>query len=68
LELDGAQSSSGSGSGVGVVLISPDKEATFFSYRLEFYFTNNIDEYMTLILGIKLTIDMNIKLLHVRGD
>jgi hypothetical protein len=66
LDFDGAHSSSGSG--IGVVLISPDKETTLFSYRLEFNCTNNIAEYEALILGMNLAIDMNIKSLHVRGD
>jgi ribonuclease HI len=66
LEFDGVNSSSGSGA--RMVLISPDKEATFFSYRLEFNCTNNIAEYKALILCLNITIDMNIKFLHVRGD
>jgi ribonuclease HI len=66
LEYNGAHSSSGSA--VGVVLISPDKEVTFFSYNLEFDCTKNIVEYKALILVLNLTIDMNIKFLHVRGD
>jgi ribonuclease HI len=66
LDFDGAHSSAGSG--VRVVLISPDKEATLFSYRLEFDCTNNIAEYEALVLGLNLAIDMNIKSLHVRGD
>jgi ribonuclease HI len=51
-----------------VVLISPDKEATLFSYRLEFDFTNNIAEYEALVLGLNLTINMNINSLCIRGD
>jgi ribonuclease HI len=66
LEFDGAHSSSGSG--VGVVFLSPDKEATYFSYRLEFDCTNNIVEYEALLLGLNLTIDMKINFLHIRGD
>jgi hypothetical protein len=56
------------GSSVGIVLRSPDNETTLFSYMLEFKCTNNIAEYKALILGINLSIDMNIKTLHVRGD
>jgi hypothetical protein len=66
LEFDGAHSSAGSGA--GIVLISPDKGVTCFSYRLEFDCTNNISKYEALILGLNLTIDMNIRSLHVRGD
>jgi ribonuclease HI len=66
LYFDGAHPSSRSG--VGVVLISPDKETTLFSYIIEFNCTNNIAEYESLILGVNLVIDMNIKSFHVRGD
>jgi ribonuclease HI len=66
LEFDEAHASIGSST--GIVLVSPDKGVTYFSYRLEFDCTNNIDEYEALILGLNLTIDMNIMTLHVRGD
>jgi hypothetical protein len=66
LYFDGGNSSSGSIT--RVVLISPYKEATLFSFRLEFNCTNDIVEYEALILGLNLAIDMNIKSLHVRGD
>jgi ribonuclease HI len=56
------------GSGVGIVLISPSKEATFFSYRLEFDCTNNIVEYEALLIGLNLALDRNIKCLRVIGD
>jgi hypothetical protein len=39
-----------------------------FAYRLEFNCIKNIVEYEALILGMNLTIDMNIKSLYVRGD
>jgi len=43
LEFDGAHSSFGSG--VGIVLTTPSKETFYFSYRLEYNFTNDIVEY-----------------------
>lgn len=51
-----------------IVFRSPDNETTLFSYKLEFNCTNNIAEYEALLLGMNLSIDMNIKSLHVRGD
>ena len=57
-----------SSSSAGIVLISQDNETTLFSYKLELNYTNNITEYESLILGMNLSINMNIKSLHVRGD
>jgi ribonuclease HI len=66
LYFNGAHSSIGSGA--GIFLISTDNETTLFSYRLKFNCTKNIVEYESLILGINMEIDMNIKTLHVKGD
>jgi ribonuclease HI len=66
LAFDGAHSSVGLGA--GIVLILPDKGVTCFSYKMEFDCTNNISEYQALVLGLNLTIDMNIRYLHVKGD
>jgi ribonuclease HI len=48
---DGACSKEGSG--VGIVFISPTKEVIPISYKLEFDTTNNINEYESLLLGLK---------------
>jgi hypothetical protein len=48
-------------------LTFPNNDTTLFSYKLEFNYTNNIAEYESLILGMNLSIDMNIRFLHVRG-
>jgi ribonuclease HI len=66
LDFDGAHSRTSSGA--GIALRSPDGETNIFPYGLEFYCTNNNTEYESLILGLNLSIDMNIKSLHVRGD
>jgi ribonuclease HI len=66
MDFDGAHSIIGLD--VGIVLISPGKETKFFLYILEFSYTNNIAKYKSLILGIKLAMDMNINYLHVKGD
>jgi ribonuclease HI len=59
---------SSTGSGVGIVLRSSGKRTTLLSYRIKFNYTNNIEEYETLILGIHLAINMKIKNLQVKGD
>jgi ribonuclease HI len=66
LDFDGAQSSARSGA--GIVLRSPDNETTLFSCKPNFKCSDNIAEYETIILGVNLVTDMNIKSLHVRGD
>jgi ribonuclease HI len=38
------------------------------SYKLEFDITNNINEYESLLLGLKATINMGIDKIHVFGD
>jgi len=42
LDFDGSHSIFGSG--VGIVLITPSKETFYYSYRLEYHYTNNIVE------------------------
>lgn len=66
LEFDGTHSSSGSGT--GIVLVAPSHEATLFSYRLEFDCTNNIAECEALTIGLDLSLDREIKCLHVIRD
>jgi hypothetical protein len=59
LDFDVAHSSVGSVA--RMVSTSTDKEATLFSYRIEFNCTNNIVEYEALVSGLNLAIDMKIK-------
>jgi hypothetical protein len=40
------------GKGVGIVLQSPNGKVLKFSYRLEFYATNNVANYEDLLLGL----------------
>ena len=54
--------------GAGVVFISPSKEKTQLSFKLNFQVTNNIAEYEALLLGLNATKEMHIKKLHVFGD
>ena len=55
-------------SGVVIVLISPLKESSIFSFKLEFEATNNVAEYEALLIGLKTTKDMNISEISVFGD
>jgi len=66
MDFDGAHSSTGSG--MGIVLRSPGKKTSILSYRIEFNYTNNVEEYESLILGIHLGININIKNLQLNGD
>ena len=56
--------------GVGVgVWISPPKVGTkLCSYKLAFDFTNNMDEYEALILGLKVLNELGTKRIAVDGD
>ncbi|XP_070008464.1 uncharacterized protein [Nicotiana sylvestris] len=54
--------------GIGVVLISEIDQHYLMSTKLRFPYTNNMAEYEACILGIKMSIDMNVKELLVIGD
>jgi hypothetical protein len=56
------------GSSVGIVFISPNQEFIPMSYKLEFYTTNNISEYESLVLGLKAAKDMGIDKIYDFGD
>ena len=66
MDFDDAHSSTGSC--MGIVLRSEGKKTTLFSYRIEFNYKKNIEEYESLILGIHLGININIKNLQLNGD
>jgi ribonuclease HI len=63
---DGACSKEGFGA--GIVFISPNKEVIPMSYKLEFDTTNNISEYESLLLGLKVSKNMGIDKIYVFGD
>ena len=63
LFFDGSRNKNGSGA--GVMLISPNLEKCYFSYRLQFSFTKNVVEYKGLIQGIQLAQKRGIKSLRV---
>jgi len=56
------------GVGTGIVLISPLKESSIFSCKLEFETTNNVVEYEALLIGLKKEKDMNISEIYIFGD
>jgi hypothetical protein len=47
--------------GAGVLFISPSKETTHLSFKLDFQVTNNIAEYEALLLGLNVAKEMKIK-------
>jgi len=47
--------------GEGVVFISPSKETTHLSFKLDFKVTNNIAEYEALLLGLYVAKEIKIK-------
>jgi ribonuclease HI len=51
-----------------VVLISPSKKTSHFSFKLDFKVTNNIVEYEALLLGLNTAKERKIKKLQVFGD
>ncbi|XP_070036552.1 uncharacterized protein [Nicotiana tomentosiformis] len=56
------------GVGIGAVLVSETGQHYPVSAKLRFQCTNNMAEYETSILGLRLAIDMNIQELLVIGD
>ncbi|XP_055801017.1 uncharacterized protein LOC129870307 [Solanum dulcamara] len=63
---DGASNSKGVG--IGAVLISEKGQYYPISAKIRFDCTNNMAEYEACILGLKMSIDMNVKELLVIGD
>jgi ribonuclease HI len=66
MNFDGAHSRPGKGA--GMVLKSPTGKTYNFSFRLEFDATNNVADYEALLLGLKISKDMGIKILNIKGD
>jgi hypothetical protein len=47
--------------GAGIVIISPLKETTHLSFKIDFKVTNNIAEYEELLLGLNVAKEMKIQ-------
>ena len=54
--------------GVGVVLSFPSKENIHLSYKLDFKTTNNVAEYESLLLGVKVAKEMGIMCMKIFGN
>ncbi|KAA3479843.1 RNA-directed DNA polymerase (Reverse transcriptase), Ribonuclease H [Gossypium australe] len=63
LNFDGA--SNAVGNGVGAILISPSGDHYPFTCKLDFDYTNNMEEYEACIMGIRVAIDRKIKVLEL---
>ena len=50
------------------MLISPSKENIHLSYKLDFKTMNNIEEYESLLLGVKAAKEMGIMFIKIFGD
>lgn len=56
------------GAGAGLVFVSPRGAKMRYAIRLHFPASNNVAEYEALVNGLKITIELGIKHLEVRGD
>ena len=56
------------GAGAGVILITPEEEVLPYAFTLIENYFNNVVEYQTLIMGLKMAIELKITRLKVFGD
>ena len=56
------------GAGVGLVFVSPLGVHMRYMLRLHFPSSNNVAEYEALINGLRITIELGIRHLDIRGD
>jgi ribonuclease HI len=56
------------GAGGGVVLISPKGDQLHYIIQLHFRATNNVVEYEALVNGLRITTELEIQRLYIRGD
>ena len=56
------------GASVGLVFVSPLGVRMRYMVRIHFPSSNNVAEYEALINGLRITIDLGIRWLDVRGD
>jgi ribonuclease HI len=56
------------GAGAGLLFVSPLGEHMRYTVRLHFPASNNMAEYEALLCGLKISIEIDIKRLDVRGD
>ena len=56
------------GAGIGLVFVSPLVVRMRYMVRLHFPSSNNVAEYEALINGLRITIELGIRCLDIRGD
>jgi ribonuclease HI len=56
------------GAGAGLLFVSPLGEHMRYAVRLHFPASNNMAEYKALLCGLKISIEIGVKRLDVRGD
>ena len=66
LYFDGSAGKEGAGAGIWITI--PTDESKFYSYKLNFYYTNNMAEYESLILGLDLLKKMKAQNISFFGD
>jgi ribonuclease HI len=54
--------------GVDIVLIPPEGDILKYVIQLDFLATNNVAEYEGLVTGLRLTKELGIRRLLIRGD
>jgi ribonuclease HI len=55
------------GAGAGLLFVSPLGEHMRYAVRLHFPASNNMAEYEALLCGLKITIEIGVKRLDMRG-
>lgn len=61
-------SSTISAGGAGIILISPEGFKIHQALKFSFPLTNNVAEYEALIAGVKLAIELDVKILDIFVD
>ena len=56
------------GTGIGLVFVSPLRVRMRYAIRIHFPVSNNVAEYEALINGLRITIELGIRWLDIRGD
>ncbi|KAL0539418.1 hypothetical protein IC582_023630 [Cucumis melo] len=57
-----------SGAGAGIVLISPEKHMLPYSFALAELCSNNVAEYQALIIGLQMTLEIEVSFIEIYGD
>jgi ribonuclease HI len=56
------------GAGAGLLFISPLRVHMRYIIRLHFPASNNVAEYEALVMGLRITVELGVRYLDVRGD